>query len=87
MEEKKIEETLNKLDKTISDAYLNKKKLMIRSFFQGIAYGLGITIGLFIILLIVGLILNYIVNIPIFNILKPVSEHIKTITKGSKIIP
>ncbi|MCL4392833.1 DUF5665 domain-containing protein [Patescibacteria group bacterium] len=80
MEDKNIVKTLDKLEKAISDAYLNKKKLMFRSFLSGIAYGLGITIGLFIVLLIVGLILDYIVNIPVFNILKPLASHVKTIS-------
>ncbi len=83
--EEKIDKTLNKLEKTINDAYLNKKKLMFRSFLNGIAYGLGITIGLFIILLIIGLILNFIANIPIFNILKPFANHVKSISGNTKI--
>jgi hypothetical protein len=78
---KDTEKALNALVNAINNVYLDKKKLIIRSFISGIAYGLGITVGLSIILLILAFVFSYIVKVPLVgNTLSPIFTHIQKST-------
>ncbi len=75
--DKETKKALNALVSAINNVYLDKKKLIIRSFISGIAYGLGVTLGLTIVFVILALILEYIVKIPILGTyIYPLATHL-----------
>jgi hypothetical protein len=78
--DKETKKALNALVSAINNVYLDKKKLIIRSFISGIAYGLGITLGLAIVFVIIATILEYIIKVPILGTyVYPLASHLHQI--------
>lgn len=65
IDNKKLQNTLQTLVSSIDKVYLDRKRLMIRSFISGVFTGLGATIGLSIVLILIGFILHLLGGVPV----------------------
>ena len=63
----KDEKILEDLIKAINAVYLDRKKLIYRSFISGIFYALGATLGLSVFILIVSYILHLMGGVPLIG--------------------